>query len=400
MQYKIEQEWSDLLFSLEEHHAIFHRLWRIGRPKFSSDIDTAAVQFDKTGRFVAFLFNPDFWSSLDAYNKMFVICHECLHLILNHGVRIKDSSFSNVTACNQCLDVVVNQLLVDSFNFDKDKIANCEGYCWIETVFPDQVVPKDESFEYYYNLYEKSYGDGFPSDKICTVDEHGSLEEFDNSLPVKEAGKELSEFEKNSLLPAFKHMGVKGTSSWATVFAEKKIKKKWESVIKNWSINRKSSFKDLEQWARLNRRLSLMPNDLSLPSDMEVEDPLPERLRVQFFLDSSGSCWGLKDRFFSAALSLDERVFDVDLFCFDVSVHRVDLREKLVVGGGGTLFSSIEEFVTGQDKYPEAVFVVTDGCGGKVSPRFPERWHWFLTGKECARFIPKGSSLYDLSDFE
>ena len=40
------------------------------------------------------LINPKFWDSLNYYNKAFVIAHECLHIILNHGKKE-----ANITKC-------------------------------------------------------------------------------------------------------------------------------------------------------------------------------------------------------------------------------------------------------------------------------------------------------------
>ena len=50
---------------LESHHAVFYQLWELGKPYFTKSIPTAAVSFDKQGDCVLFMFNPDFWRSLD-----------------------------------------------------------------------------------------------------------------------------------------------------------------------------------------------------------------------------------------------------------------------------------------------------------------------------------------------
>lgn len=272
-----DDEWLELLFSLEKHHAVFYKLWQVGKPVFTEEVETAAVQFDKVGNFVIFLFNPKFWDSIDHYNKLFVICHECLHLVLNHGVRIKDSSFSNRQACNQCLDVVVNHLLVEGFDFKRKNIINNDSYCWVDTVFPDHPVSTKETFEYYYALFEKVYGDGSPMASTNTVDDH-DLIDFDSSTLIKDAATQMSKFDKESLSSISKHAGLGKGREWAVINECSKVKQKWETVIKNWSIfSKKIAFKDSEQWSRLNRRLSAMQSDLMLPSDMELEDFVLEK---------------------------------------------------------------------------------------------------------------------------
>jgi hypothetical protein len=109
-----------------------------------------------------------------------------------------------------------------------------------------------------------------------------------------------------------------------------------------------------------------------LPSDMEIEDDNDEktRIKVYFYLDTSGSCWGLKDRFFAAALSLPDDRFDIRLFCFDTTVQETTLESRKIYGGGGTSFSILEAHIQKEIKekgeYPEAVFVITDGYAATV----------------------------------
>lgn len=398
-----DEEWLDISYGLEQHHAIFYKLWQIGRPFFTEEVDTAAVQFDKEGKFVLFLFNPKFWSSIDRYDKLFVICHECLHLILNHGVRVKNIKATNIQACNQCLDIVVNQLLIDGFGFKREEISNSSSYCWVDNIFPGLKLSNKETFEYYYNLFTRQYGDGYPSDSITTVDDHKSMN-FDSCDLANEAAGQLSNNERDSLSFIEKHAGDLRGKRWSVLSGGSKIKKKWESVIKDWAISsRKNRIRDSEQWARLNRRLSTIASNLMLPSEMESESMVLERdrIKVAFFLDSSGSCWDLKDRFFGAATSLDPKFFLVELFCFDTSVYRVDALERTVLGGGGTSFAILEDFLIGSgENYPDAVFVITDGYGDRVKPKFPQKWYWFLTEGSYKSLVPKESNKYSLADFE
>ena len=101
-------EWLEIANRLECHHAIFYKLWSIGKPVLNNSIDTAAVSFDKLGNFILFQFNENFWSNLDMDGKLFVICHEMLHIILNHGKRSKNTLSENKIAANMALDIVVN----------------------------------------------------------------------------------------------------------------------------------------------------------------------------------------------------------------------------------------------------------------------------------------------------
>lgn len=434
-------EWFEISLGLEDHHAVFYKVWQMGKPHFTEDIETAAVQFDETGDFVWFHFNPKFWSSLDFYNKLFVICHEALHVILNHGIRILDTVKVNRGATNAALDVVVNHNLLRSFGFERDRIINSEKLCWVDTVFKGRkpLPPDDEMYEFYYNLFDKMYGDGGQgtgegdgdnsmggmADGQGTVDDH-SMMSGDKSdawgKVIDKLQEGLSDEEKESLKKTVqKHFqkdekaspntqagtGTGGQWVFANIVKVKK-KKKWETVIRKWSAKyMKSADKDIEQWARINRRMTMLPKDMFLPSDMEVEEENEEktRIKIYFYLDTSGSCWGLKDRFFTAVSSLPTERFDIRLFCFDTTVQETTLESKKIYGGGGTSFSILEAFVQKDikekgGKYPEAVFVITDGYGDRISPQIPEKWYWFLTAGGSRSCIPKDCNFFSLEEYE
>lgn len=436
------QEWFDLARSLECHHAVFYKLWDMGKPIFTNQIDTAAVSFDKHGKLVMFMFNPKFWEKLDLYNKQFVICHEALHVILNHGARFRDAT--DKQAGNVAMDVVVNHLLCRSFGFERDKIIGQENLCWIDTVFKGEkyegkAPPDDEMFEYYYNLFDKytilvkggkrgkDGKNGMGGMPNGVLDDHSFLEEDEDfDEVIDKLNEELSDEEKESLKDVIdKHFQADqnkdenhkpskagtGTGAWTFVNAKVKKKRKWETVIKNWSKKYcKPKDKDVEQWARISRRLALLPSTMFLPSDMEVDDEDFEKgkIDVHFFLDTSGSCWNLKDRFFEAALSLPTDRFNVRLFCFDTAVQETTLESRKVYGGGGTAFDIIEthiQSIAAKDKYPEAVFVITDAMGNRVQPQFPKKWYWFITQLNSYRsyarnYIPEECHLFNLEDYE
>jgi predicted metal-dependent peptidase len=95
-------------------------MWELGKPVFTNVIDIAAVSFDEQGDVLLFSFNPDFWDKLSVYERQFIISHECLHVILNHGLRVfnaKNKDFANIAA-----DIVVNHMLVNKFAFLRENI--------------------------------------------------------------------------------------------------------------------------------------------------------------------------------------------------------------------------------------------------------------------------------------
>lgn len=374
------KEWLDISFSLEDHHVIFYKMWQLGRPQFSTEIDTACVVFDKTGKSLSFLFNEEYWNSIPFYDKLFIICHECLHVILNHGVRIRDSK--KTMSCNICLDVVVNEILIKSYGFEKNKLKNFDDYCWVENIF-DKETKKDESFEYYFSLFKNFYKDGLPLRN--TIDNHDTLN-FNSKDLIKQTLEGVSAEEKASLKSLGKHLSYVIEEDF---FQTKK--RKWESVIKKCQ----NHFIEDCNWYKINRRATELDKELCLPFEDQVDAFV--KIDILFFLDTSMSCWHLKDRFFKAAMSMPKNVFNVKMFCFDNQVF--EITSKNLKGGRGTSYSILEDKVSALSKYPEAVFVITDGLGNEINPLHPKRWHWFLTTNKTM-FIPKESHSYNLEEFE
>jgi uncharacterized protein with von Willebrand factor type A (vWA) domain len=172
----------------------------------------------------------------------------------------------------------------------------------------------------------------------------------------------------------------------------------------------KNNFKDVEQWARKHRRMSMIGGgSLFIPCEMEVEDMFEdiEKIEVFMFLDTSGSCAGYKDRFYKAAASLPPERFNLRLFCFDTSVKEMKLEDKKMFDGGGTYFHILEQKIQEimkkeNKKYPKAVFVLSDGYGDNVIPQDPSKWYWFLSDGwgYGGVTVPANCKKFHLKDFE
>ena len=408
-----QEEWIKINNNLEKHHSVFYKLWQVGKPRFTKEIDTAAISFDKDGEYLEFIFNEEFWSNCSFNKKLFVICHEMLHIILNHGKRATNKSISKY-AINSCLDVVVNHMLISKFGFVRSEIEDSDNYCWVDTIFKDKnpLPATNECFEYYLTLFKQQYGDGGIGEDFSfspkTVDDHSELFKDYNQI-------DLDDEEKASLYDKIKKHIDKNqmpgflSGNWMSVKPQKyRPKKKWETVIKKWTIGKfKNESIEKEQWARKNRRISTLENELMMPSEVEVEDLklVKSKIKLWFFLDASGSCIDLKDRFFSAAISLPKDKFDINLFTFDTKVMDVNIEKRRIYGGGGTSFKILEEKIQNnikfkKEKYPNAVFVITDGYGDTINPEKPQNWHWFLTKNGSKSYINKLCNIYYLSDYE
>jgi hypothetical protein len=408
-----QNDWLEISRALEDHHAIFYELWQMGRPVFTDEIETAAVRFTSdSGEFVEFMFNPDYWNSLTPYERLFVISHEGLHVILNHGVRTGQGK--DGPRINAALDIVVNHLLVNSFGFDRKRIRDEDMLCWTDTIFKERVdvatIPTNESFEHYYQMIPESLViDVFPLDDHSKMGKNAGkiIDKLNNRLSSEE-----KEAIKDVIVNHFEgadddSRSASGCGGWSFVKIEKvKPKKKWETIILKWSLKyMRDGLDEHEQWAKIARRFELLPNDICLPSEMEEDSKDFDRIPLHLYLDTSGSCIKYKERFFRAALSLPKDRFVVRLFCFDTRVEETTLASRKIYGGGGTAFDIIErniQKIIKKEKttYPEGVFLITDGAGNSVSPEMPKRWHWFLTRSGRTNLIPKESKTYKLDDFE
>lgn len=409
-----QEDWLEISRQLEDHHAIFYELWQMGRPIFTEEIETAAVSFSKDGgEFVDFMFNPDYWNSLTNYEKLFVISHESLHIILNHGVRTNQGK--DAPRINAALDIVVNHLLVNSFGFDRKRIRDEDVLCWTDTVFKDRPdvanIPTNESFEHYYQMIPESL-----VINVFTLDDHTNMGKSAAKV-IDKLNNRLTPEEKETLKGVVeKHFESDGNSGdrsatgyggWSFVKVNHvKPKKKWETVILKWSLKyMRDGLDENEQWAKIARRFEMLPQDIFLPSEMEDDSKDFDRIPLHLYLDTSGSCIRYKERFFRAALSLPKDRFLVRLFCFDTKVEETTLASRKIYGGGGTAFDIIEKNIQNimkkeKSAYPEGIFLITDGMGNNVTPEIPKRWHWFLTKNSRTNYIHKESKTYKLDDFE
>jgi predicted metal-dependent peptidase len=409
-----QKEWMEISLALEDHHALFYELWHMGRPCFTDDIETAAVRFAAEGEFIEFVFNPDYWNSLTVYERLFVISHECLHVVLNHGVRT--TRHNDAPRINTALDIVVNHLLVNSFGFDRTRIRDEDVLCWTDTVFKNDPkvaeIPTNESYEYYFQKIPESM-----VIEVYTIDDHSMMRGEVDKI-IGKLNDRLTSEEKNSIKDVIKkhfvqesdtndERGGSGCGGWSFIKVEPVAqKRKWESVILKWSLKyMRDGLDEHEQWAKMARRFELLPQDIFLPSEMEDDSKDFDRIPIHLYMDTSGSCIRYKERFFRAALSLPKDRFVVRLFCFDTRVEETTLASKKIYGGGGTAFDIIERNIqtvikTEKSAYPEGVFLITDGKGSPVIPQFPERWHWFMTRNASSTYVPNKSKTYKLDNFE
>ena len=415
-----QDEFSALTRHLESFHELFCALWKVGEPIFTLSIRTAAIVFDSKGKPLKFLFNPVFWKKLPGYDREFVVCHEMLHVVLHHGFRgleMRDHDAANVAA-----DLVVNHLLVNKFGFIRELLQNWQTLCWVDTVFSPEGrgIPRNNlTMEEYYMLlmngYQIQLGD--------LVDEHhfkqGPVGSLSNTKAAREVEASMGQLSSVDALDAIEKLGTdvqiameRGQhplGAWTRVKPQRVAKVPWEDIIRA-RLPKQRQHEQVPGWVMPSRRFEGAEGMLA-PGLMEPQIPTQDAIiRCVMFLDASGSTWEYRNRFFALAQSLSPKRYQVDICSFDTEVYLLDIKKPEIAGGGGTSFAAIEAWLIERERagretrkprscrYPDAVIVITDGYGGPIRPKYPERWHWLLTTRYDGD-IPRLSSKYLLSDF-
>jgi predicted metal-dependent peptidase len=406
-----KEEFNKILNSLIEYHSIFYKFWKISRPVFSLDIETAAVSFDNNNNCIQFLINPEFWGRQSEHNKKFIIAHECWHVINLHSKRV-NGKFT--IQANHAMDIVVNESLVKYFNFNRKEIDPKNEYCWLDTCFTieDNIEPW-HNFEYYLN---KLNSQSKTSQSFKIFNNHNGLKEIEDNIS-KEIFNNISkeelevivniteDSEKNSKKEDSQLRGTfDGNLRKSYILGETSKKKKWESIIKKFEKKIKKIETEDTHWLHKNRRISNLNSTLLIPSEIDcsIRKSRGEKIETWFFMDTSGSCWNLADRFFKAAKSLDPEIFDVKYYFFDTKIHPVDLTKNNIIGGGGTSFRIISNFIYLNKKQFPYVWILTDGYGDRINipQNQTKKWSWFLTENSSKEYIPNGCKIFDLQNFE
>lgn len=405
------EEFFDISSQLENYHSIFSKMWEIGLPLETTSIDTLCVGFDKDGNFTNFLYNPEFFNKLNDESKTFAIAHECLHVILNHGNRLRGKKINSELA-NIAMDIAINERLV-RMGWER-KNLNVGRIAFVDTVFGDNSnTSKFESSESYYEKLNKTTNNQNLVGSLIKVDEN-YLNSTKGKINIDSILGDVEDEEIDSLIQSvlpdvnegsLEDIGIKAsTHAGNRVFSfKKRVKKlkKWETIVRKW-INKKIKEEEEIQWLFTNRRYQLLPKGFFLPSISRKEKIKEDKLDVIFFLDTSGSCYNYAQRFFDLANSVPKDKFNVHLYCFSTNVYEVNSNK--LRGFGGTFFhileNKVQEIKRKQNKYPDAIWVVTDGYGNTIVPEHPEKWTWLLTQYSSEHLIPQKSKIYRLSDFE
>lgn len=431
-----------LIDQLEQNGMFFKKFWSISDVYWTESIPTAAVT--STNDKIQFLFNKDFWETLSPRGRLFVICHEQLHLLNNHFVRLRfqdgNSQIKNIAA-----DVAINEMLVRNYSFEKTDLPDTEQWCWLDTVFKDDTRPisNNETAEFYYSLLvarqeqeqqklnellEQMLADGTLTDAIkeamqadvdgmydgvSTVDDHqfsqdnqdllskevreaieDALEEFEGNNPdsaeAAQAGKRIA---YRKAKKAGNKFGANTRMFDVPIAKKKHWKKLYKSICKSIFAATSS-----EHWAFQDNKFALLPSSCDLPGTY-IQDKI-RKTKVVVYLDVSGSCVEDTKLFLQTAMSLPRDQFVVKYYTFDTEIRAISHKPPFQInGGGGTSFECIRNHVENELDYYDAIFVFTDGEASRVSAERPTRWFWFITPSGNHDSITPNSKSFNLNDF-
>jgi predicted metal-dependent peptidase len=138
-------------------------------------------------------------------------------------------------------------------------------------------------------------------------------------------------------------------------------------------------------WTHPNRKLLSVYPEVILPTYESAGFR-----NVLIAIDTSGS---VPDAFISVAMNFARQKVPrtkITLISFDVNAYEALPAATLLKGGGGTRAQAVEEYVFQKlQRYPDCVFVLTDGYTSPLQISKPERWTWLLPPWGSDGSLPK-----------
>lgn len=187
----------DFLNKLDNYSTLFNAVYKLGDAVYSDEINTAAV-VEKDNQ-VYFLLNYNFFWSLTENERLFVICHEALHILFRHLDKIKEYNL-NPRLANYAMDIVINESLVHHFHFKRHElpIANPKSktpICFIDTIFTEEQIKK----------YKITLSCGFLYLYDCLLKEHDAMTDvlqsvlsIDEHHPILSQQNEKSDYSQSA----------------------------------------------------------------------------------------------------------------------------------------------------------------------------------------------------------
>lgn len=315
-----------------------------------------------------FYYNTEFCKMLSPKNVEFLFGHEVLHVVYDHIGRRndRDPQLSNIAA-----DYCVNGDLI------RYRIGE-----------PIDVVPIIHDRKYDDWSYEEVYDDLYENaekididdllDRVLDdhLDQDGDSEDGSgDSEDGNESGKRpvLSEKERKEIRDEMKEaiMSAAQTAGAGNVPAGvKRMIKELTEPKMNWrdllDVQIKSTIKSDFSWMKPNRKAwhtgvmlpGMMPDDtIDIVIGIDVSGSISEDMVRDFLSEIKG----IMDAY---------TTFNIKVFCFDTDIYSVkdftadnlfEINEYEIVGGGGTSFEAVYEYLKENAIEPKKLVMFTDG---------------------------------------
>lgn len=313
-----------------------------------------------------FYYNPEFIKKLDKAELEFLLGHEVLHMVYDHIARIgdRDRRLSNIAQ-----DYVVNSDLIDYKVGRKITSVPClydkkyAGWAW-EAVY-DDLYSKAEKIDID-SLVEQMLDQHIQDKDGPGGNNEGEDENKKNPMSMTAAERdELRKEIKQAVLEAAQSVGAdklpKGIQRLVKEMTEHKMN--WREILQQ---RIQSIFRNDYTWTRPNRKGwhvdAIMPG--TKPGEM---------VDVCVAIDVSGSISESQARdLIGEVVGIIESYeeYRVHLMTFDTSVYNpevfssdnmADINQYEIVGGGGTDFSCVWNYLQENDIVPKQLIMFTDG---------------------------------------
>jgi len=314
--------------------------------------------------------NPDWCEPLTVRQLMFLLAHEAFHYMLAHSLRRKHR---DARAWNVAADKVINDTLIDAGVGDFiDGGVTLDG------------ARNNAAEELYDEADADGPGPGGIGDDIGDAVDDGGQPLDDSQVHQLEAQAKIEAIQSAK---AAKAVGKLPASIERIVEDMINVKTPWHEILERFMS---SKVKDGYSWQRPNRRF--VGRGLYLPG----VDYTPRMGEVVIAVDTSGSIGQDEIDMFNGHINrilhscLPEKVHVI--YC-DYDIQRVDeytpddlpITAK-AIGGGGTSFAPVFNWVDNYDGDIEVVVYLTDGYGDQDSISTNQETVWLTTANEQFQF--------------
>lgn len=311
------------------------------------------------------IFDPEWLQELSDEEVQFVLLHEVLHNALQHCLRMRSGGY-HAKLYNIAADIVVNSNILETLDADEFVI---DGEPVMHRA-PDGREGSCYSAEQVYDMLADKYG----SDDMDETEVEASLVDDHNFWEyMKEEEQELLKAGwANHVEQALKEGSTKygaphSIRELLEINLDYRSKLNWRKILEDFLKLCASGYD--YTFNPPDRRFA--GSDVILPSFYDIEEEVPDKL--WFLIDTSGSIdkETLTEVYheIQAAIGQFSR-FSGMVSCFDTEVtepvefdETTGLKEVSLIGGGGTSFECIFEYMKEhmKDELPEAIIILTDG---------------------------------------